>query len=226
MKSRVLIGGAGLLVAASVSATIALAGDGSDTTFQSLTDPAPAMITGVAPDQAEGFAIFRRAPSGLDQPSAEARALLSGPSHTGMNIDLARGYRGPDGTGWVVPGNGSLCLVMPDPVDGFGVACEPTTKAKQVGLVGIMVDPKKQAIAKVTVLLPDGAKASATLEDGSTKQLDAQEGVVSAALEQTRSVSVTTADGGIRQYAMPGPLPVHPTPAEAAAVAARSQSSP
>lgn len=84
------------------------------------------------------FRIFRdQMPSAIPTDVAEQ---IASPKRWGRNPNLARKIKTVTGDGWVIPGDGFLCIAIPDPVDGFGTTCQPTQMAAarglQVGLSG------------------------------------------------------------------------------------------
>jgi hypothetical protein len=80
----------------------------------------------------ESFKIFRDR-SATPMP-AKIAAQVGSPSRFGRNPNLARRIRTPTGDGWIIPGDGWLCIAMPDPVDGYGTSCLPTQIAAKQGL--------------------------------------------------------------------------------------------
>lgn len=123
---------AAVVLAATAVAAAAINGSNPD-------DPTPnesAPVAAVEPDLAAGFAVFARARRASEVMSLKAREQLGGPARNGFNADLSRAIATPNGTGWAVPGRSAVCAVMPDPVDGFGVVCSPTSSALRTGLVG------------------------------------------------------------------------------------------
>lgn len=80
----------------------------------------------------DSFAIFRDRPA-TPMP-ADVAEQVGSPRRYGRNPNLARKITTVTGDGWVVPGDGWLCIAMPDPVDGFGTTCLPTQIAAARGL--------------------------------------------------------------------------------------------
>ena len=202
-----LTAAAAVALAAAAVAAAAIDGSGPD-------DPAPyrsAPVTTVEPDLAAGFAVFARARRASDVMSAAARAQLAGPARNGFNPALSRAIATPSGTGWAVPGRSTVCIVMPDPVDGFGVVCSPTSSALRAGLVGIMISPRTPDTAALSVLLPREATATATLADGHRRSLEADDdGVVNTQITGARSIAIKT-PSGLEHVPMPLPPPAAPT---------------
>lgn len=179
--------------------------------------PSPLSNRGVAADvqadQARNFAIFARARTAADAMPASARAQVGNSRHSGRNIDLSRAVATTTGRGWAVPGNGAVCLVVPDPVDGYGIACQNTDRAVTHGLMAMLVSPSAPEIANITMLSPRGSRVFATTEDGEQRELRAgADGVVSETLKDGVKVSVQTRSGTNSLD-----LPILPAPAGAGA---------
>lgn len=169
------------------------------------------LATAVQPDQVEGFAVFARARTVRDEMPADAREQVGNSTKTGRNLNLSRAIDTPTGTGWAVPGNGTVCLVMPDPIDGYGITCSDTALALAHGLVGMLISSDTPDVANVTIVLPRNSRASATLDDGRDQALASDHyGVVSVRLQRARSITLTT-PSGVRTTRMPVPPPTRPT---------------
>ena len=139
--------------------------------------------------------------------SGNAREQVGNSTRSGRNVALSRSISTPTGTGWAVPGNGIVCLVVPDPIDGYGITCTETRHARTHGIAVILISPDDPETAKLTLLTPRGSHITATMTDGGTHRLHAdQDGVVSAALEAAKSVTVETSSGTAR-LDMPAPPP-------------------
>lgn len=147
---------AGLLAAGLASAASSSSSDNDRTAY---TDQTVA-VESVQPDIRTRFAIFREQPA-TPMPAKLAEQIAS-PHRYGRNADLARSIRTPYGTGYVIPGDGHLCIAVPDPVDGFGESCVDTETATQLGLWVRLVGDGPDAKAMDTIVMPDGT----TLEPG------------------------------------------------------------
>jgi hypothetical protein len=115
---------------------------------------------------------------------------VAGPTRYGRNPAFAREIETTTGPGWVVPGDGYLCIVVPDPIDGYGTSCNET---KDVVRRGIAIELRGGAVrdgqAAQTRLLTDRQVADAVRQG----RLDAapEDGVVSAtvAIEDTNAIT-------------------------------------
>lgn len=156
----------------------------------------PAPIGAVQPDQAQALTVLRRDVRAGDALPADALAA-AGPGRFGRNPDLARAVRTTTGIGWVVPGDGVVCLVVPDPVDGYGTSCAPTAVVVADGLtVGVASD----ADASATTLVPDGARVVVEDDDGRrTPVAPDASGVTRVDAEQADHLEVRTPSGGAKE---------------------------
>ncbi|HEU4973802.1 MAG TPA: hypothetical protein VFT50_01835 [Baekduia sp.] len=144
-------------------------------------DPDPAIafdlptsaVAAVQSDIVSHFALFRAAPSPIPWDIA---AGIASSSRFGRNAALARAIRTPYGKGWVIPGDGYLCITMPDPVDGYGESCQPTSVVLHRGLWLRLAGDGPNAQAADVLLIPDGATATKAARGTS---MDAETGVVS-----------------------------------------------
>lgn len=148
-----------LTAAAVFGATIA---SGSPDTLPSAA-PTPASPTAVPttavkavqPDAAQAFKLLRTvAPTPMPADVAEA---VGSPQRYGRNPHLARQINTLTGPGYVIPGDGYLCIVVKDPVDGWGTTCNTTVDAVRQGLSIGLHDATGKGID--TVLVPDDAHA-------------------------------------------------------------------
>lgn len=113
-------------------------------------------VKAVSPDTVAAFRVFREAP-----PTAmpgDVSAMVGSPERFGRNPALARQIQTATGTGWVIPGDGHLCIAVPDPVDGWGTSCAPTAVAIERGLGISLTDSTGKS--KETLLVPDGRRAT------------------------------------------------------------------
>src|SRR6266545_8215748 len=169
------------------------------------------IATSIQTDQANGFAVLARPRTARDEMPPEAQAQVGNSTKSGRNLALSRAIATPNGTGWAVPGNRAVCIVTPDPVDGYGVGCTDTSFALTHGLLDITISSRTPRLADITIVLPRNSTASAALADGQIKPLQAdQDGVISVTLVDTRSLSIRTPQG-VQQIDMPVPPPIRPT---------------
>ncbi|MDQ8046486.1 MAG: hypothetical protein REI11_17915, partial [Patulibacter sp.] len=89
-------------------------------------------VAAVEATTAKDFAAFSTAPVS-PIPAAVAAAVAS-PQRYGRNPNLARAVNTVYGKGWVVPGRGYVCLVVPDPNAEYTTSCLPTDVAAKNGL--------------------------------------------------------------------------------------------
>ena len=103
------------------------------------------VVSSVQADQAAGFSVFGRDRVPRDEMSDGAVAQVGNSTRSGRNAGLSRAVRTPYGRGWAVPGNAYAWLVMPDPVDGFGITCSTTAHALSHGLIGLLIGERSRA---------------------------------------------------------------------------------
>ncbi len=192
----------GTLLAGLVATGIAVAStgpagaEGAPDPLAVAPDASPAPIGAVQPEQAQTLRVLRRAHRPSDDMPARAAAVVDA-SRFGRNPDLARAIRTPTGTGWVVPGKDTICLIAPDPVDGYGVSCSPTAVVKTDGItLGMASDDGSTAFTVV----PDGAEVTAVDDDASTDAVapDAS-GVVAVDPDHVDRLDIATDDGVAQQ---------------------------
>jgi hypothetical protein len=130
-------------------------------------------------DVTSHFTLFRDHPaSGMP---ADVVQMMASPGHYGRNAALARAIDTANGQGWVVPGDGYLCMVLPNgTASGYAEGCTPTDLAVRDGLWVRLSGEGDGATALDTVLAPDGTTAQLG-GDGPTTGQDA-EGVTSASV--------------------------------------------
>jgi hypothetical protein len=146
---------------------------------------APTPVASVSAEMMANFAIFRERPP-VSMP-ADVAAMMASPARFGRNANLAREISTPHGTGWIVPGDKMLCIIVPDPVDSYGTGCNTLASSLVRGLVLAMRDgPRGPGTS--TALIPDGARA--TLSSGSLP-LRSTTGVVSNRIEADEDLVVT-----------------------------------
>jgi hypothetical protein len=163
------------------------------------------VVTSVQADQAAGFAVFARTRTQADAMPDDVAEQVGNSTRSGRNVALSRAVRTPYGRGWVVPGNEHVCLVMPDPVDGYGITCSDTAHALTHGLIGLLISSDSPNVAAVTMVLPRNSTAHVAFKDGRTETLFVDgDGVVSTTVMGARSLSVETGSGDART-ALPVP---------------------
>lgn len=152
----------------------------------------PAPIGAIQPDQKQHLKLLRRARRASDDLPADALVAAS-PARFGRNPSLSRAIDTPTGKGWVVPGDDVLCLIAPDPIEGYGTTCASTELVERQGLtLGIANAERSTAVT----LVPDGAAVTATDTGDHTRALQPDDsGVVAVDAEKTDSIGVTTDKG-------------------------------
>jgi hypothetical protein len=190
------------LLFSATGAAAALAVGGSALASDDRTeDQAPALsptamvvpIGEIQPDQAAAFRVLRRPQRPSDLMPADVAAGTAGPGRFGRNPGLARAVETLAGKGWVVPGRGVICLVVPDTDQGYGTSCTPTAVAARDGLDLQLVGPEESTSS---TLLPDGARVVVAQDDATTDTVrpDAS-GMATVDTTDTKRVTVITEDG-------------------------------
>ncbi|WP_022928092.1 hypothetical protein [Patulibacter americanus] len=162
-----------------------------------VASPSPLAMTpvigAIEPAQAAAFQVMRRPQRPSDAMPADIAAAMAGPSRFGRNAGLSRAIRTPTGKGWVVPGRGVICLVVPDAAGVYGTTCQTTAAAAEDGVTLQQVGSDESSSS---TLLPDGGTLVVTQDDASTDvvQPDAS-GVASADTTDAERVTVVSEDG-------------------------------
>ena len=157
---------------------------------------------------ARDFAVLRRAPKAGDElPPAVRRMFQPTAQREGLDLDAARAAA-PGGRGyvWVLPGDRSVCLAIPDPVDGFGINCRDPEGAAAgelwVGLVGGR--GQRAGDTRVAVLVPDDTDTvTAVSSSGRRTPLQASGNVVFADLSDSHHLDLEGGSGA-RSLSVPG----------------------
>lgn len=180
VASAVVAAGAGWAVAGSSE------GQDSDALRLALEAPKPTVAVGELQSEIlENFALFReRAAGNMPEHIAEQ---VGSPERYGRDPALARAIKTVTGTGWVIPGDGYLCLAVPDPIDGYGTSCVPTEVAVRQGLALTLSGNIPNGQAAETLVIADGVRA----REGST-EVDADLGVVSAFTDAAGDLQVSS----------------------------------
>jgi hypothetical protein len=153
----------------------------------------PAAIGAVQPAQSGTLRVLRRGRRASDAMPAGVAEAVAGPGRFGRNARLSRAIDTPTGTGWVVPGDDTVCIVVPDPVDGYGTSCSPTSVVAQAGLtVGVADEHGSTAVT----LLPDDARLVLTDDDRSTDAVEPDaSGVATVDATDADHLTVVTDEG-------------------------------
>jgi hypothetical protein len=122
------------------------------------SNDAPTVAVGqLQPAILDNFALFRnRAASGMP---GDAEVQVGSAVRYGRDASLARAIDTVTGTGWMIPGDGYLCIAVPDPVDGYGTSCVPTDVAAERGVAISLVGNLPGDKVAETVVVPDGREA-------------------------------------------------------------------
>lgn len=158
-----------------------------------------AIATNADPADLAAFGILRRPQTSADRIPREKPIALSGAS--GANLELARHVSGTDGgEAWVIPGQGSLCLLTAWPSDHAGGA---TCSENRTAIAGRLVLTAGAEAAPgytfVGGVVPDGTTGvTLHLDDGTGLPLAVNENVYLARVKgSVSSVSVNTPSGTI-----------------------------
>lgn len=182
-----------------VALAIALRGSHADAAESS---PAP------TPAQAL-HALARPATAADTPPSAVAKMIASGADIDQTGI---RSFESTTGAGWLIPRKDSVCIAIPDPVDGFGVSCAPTSVAVEQGVYVLMIGPEADS-PDVAFAPAKGTTVDVIDAAGRSTPLTADEnGVIARRLPSgSKNLRITTADGTATTTPLPGPPPPPPT---------------
>lgn len=150
------------------------------------------VASAIQPAQAEGFAVFARPRTAADRMPRGARAHVGNSTVSGRNLALSRAISTPAGTGWAVPGNGAVCLVVRSSRHGYGVTCDATESALARGVIQVDM-PGGSDVAQLTMLAPNGSHVTAQFADGRTQRLSADaDGVIAVRLKHATRLTVRT----------------------------------
>lgn len=112
------------------------------------------------------------------------------------NVDLsqARAVSTPTGTGYVVPDNSDdrFCLIVPDPVEGYGTGCSTLAEINRRGLISVLSptagDPSSPAT--FVAVLPSTADGPiAEFADGTSETLELKDGVATLSTHQDATIT-------------------------------------
>ncbi len=137
-------------------------------------------LVAISVEQADGFAILRRAQRESDRLTpGRWQALDQGaPGHVGLNPALARRAATPAGDMWVVPGNGYLCLAL-----AGCLTCAPTESAAKRGMI-TWTSRRATGQGIVRGLVPDGVeKITLVTANGASIAVQVSENVFGAVLD-------------------------------------------
>lgn len=180
-------------------ATVAIAGSaiavatpgGSDSALeQSILGPQTTAVASVSPEIERTLSVFRtRTPTPVP---AELVPRVASPTKFGRNPSLARQIQTVTGMGYVIPGDGYVCIVVPDPVDGYGSTCSTVEDIKKRGLyIGLKEGAIPAGKHAQTMVVPDGATVSVPGEsDNPVRRAANTTGVVSELVDIGDNITV------------------------------------
>lgn len=170
---------------------------------EAAADPAyaAAPATRVNPALAQHFAVLRAAanpPSPATRQSLDPNGLLQ--QKYGVNFALARSVPSQvDGDVWVLPGNGSVCLAVKDPVDGWGETCQPEANLSK-GFLRLSLGQSPGFPAGKSLMagvLPDDASGiTVTERNGTRRSTPTRVNLFASLVTDPSSVTVQSTDGG------------------------------
>jgi hypothetical protein len=162
--------------------------DGSQPTV--FLTPTKAVAT-IQTDIASAFPLFDETAAASRMP-ASVVAQVGSSLRYGRNAALARPVDTPNGTGWVIPGDGYLCLAVPDPVNGYGSTCLPTAVAATRGLWLRLGGARADGKVVDTVVVPRSMEAVETTpaQTGKVPLTRTGDGVASGVVDASGDPSV------------------------------------
>jgi hypothetical protein len=195
-----------LALALCVTAGLAIADDN--------TPPPTTATVAETPVQAsplEQFGVFRRPQAQGDALPVRAREMLTvSAQRAAADLDTARAVA-PSGAGyvWAFAGDQSVCVAIPDPIDGFGVACRSTEDVLAgrlwVGLNGL--PGQKAGDARVAVFVPDDVDSVTSVAgNGTRRTIAVRDNVAFADVADSDAVEMTR-DGETIDTPVPGTPP-------------------
>jgi hypothetical protein len=111
-----------------------------------------------------------RAPATLANSATptERAQLASVAAPRGLSLSSARAVETPDGDGFLLADDDTVCVTIPDPVEGYGGACGTTADVEDGKLwTGLTSMPgQSEGDARIAVVVPDGV-TSVDAVDGS-----------------------------------------------------------
>lgn len=177
------------IVAASVAIAGAAPGDPGSGVERSVAGPKTTAVVTVSGDILRTLSVFRtRTPTPIP---ADLVPRIASPDKYGRNPALARQIETVTGTGYVIPGDGYVCIVVPDPVDGYGSTCDTVGNIKKRGLyIGLKEGAIPVGKHAQTVVVPDGATAKVPGMPGDAARAAGTAGVVSELVDIGDDITV------------------------------------
>jgi hypothetical protein len=114
--------------------------------------------------------------------------------HADFSMARAAPIQGSSQRAWLVPSGDEVCVVLPDPEDGFAATCHTLTQIK-AGEGVLALTPQRGSATKtslVAVIVPDGGDAPALEHPDGSKRLSSS-GNVAAASASTSDRIATSA---------------------------------
>lgn len=133
-------------------------------------------VASVQPQISDNFALFRNQPASAVP--AELVEQIASPQRHGRNAALARTIQTPYGTGWVVPGDGFVCIAVPTTTQGHATSCVPTAVALKRGLWLRLVGDRADGKALDTLMVPDRTEVRVHGATDDTALVPSSNGVV------------------------------------------------
>lgn len=208
MSKNVRRGGiAAAFVVASAATALALSSGG----------PVGAAEEGAAADPSASLALLRQAPAARDAIPTAAQGEFQRIA-ADRQLDLS-GARTADvasrfGTVRVIPGEAAdtVCLTLPDPVDGNAISCRSTADAEHgrlwTGLVGM--PGQDTGDARVAIVVPDGVPSIETVDQrGVRTEQAAHDNVVVADLNDVAAYELTVGGSVVHQRLAGTPGELH-----------------
>lgn len=128
-----------------------------------------------------------------------------------VDLSKARAVLTPTGTGYVVPddADGRFCLIVPDPVEGYGTGCSTLAEINRRGLISVLSpsagDPSSPAT--FVAVLPSTADGPlAEFADGTSETLELKDGVATLSTHQDATITYK-----VSPDSRPVRLPIHAT---------------
>lgn len=194
-----LLAGLGLLlvVAVGAAATGAVPGilgwsPGGPSNQPPVSDVDPALV--------KAFPILARPRTRADDLPAGVRRRMTRVHTEGENVVLSRAVRTASGVGWIVPANGGLCVVVPDPAlsdptENWGMGCSPTSFVTTYGSLTGTFRPDRPYESTFTALVPAGGRLIVTYRDGHREALPVTDGVATGHVTGATALAVSTPAG-------------------------------
>ncbi len=168
-RNKLIVSGSAVVatIAVTGSALAVTTPGGRDSAVErSIVGPRTTAVASVSPEIERTLSVFRTRTA--TPVPAKLVPRIASPTKYGRNAALARRIETVTGTGYVIPGDGYVCIVVPDPVDGYGSTCSTVEDIKKRGLyIGLKEGAIPAGKHAQTLVVPDGATASVPGASGS-----------------------------------------------------------